>query len=143
MHPFTLLTKTYLKCLLSESNKAFKKNTQKFQKGQIVRNQKVIKSNFSNLKHMYEFQKWTKLINIEKNVLLIIFSHWIYLNPMKLSHKVKNWFSIFLKYSNNFPFLEILDFLENFHRLNKKALVMSYFCHSKWTNMTNYNLCSK
>ena len=56
MHPFTLVTKIYLQCLLSESNKAFKKNAQKFQKSQIERNQKVIKSNFSNLKHMYEYQ---------------------------------------------------------------------------------------
>ena len=29
---------------------------------------------------------------------------------MKLLQKVKNWFSTFRKYSNNFPFLAILDF---------------------------------
>ena len=73
MHPFTLATRTYLQCLLSESKKAFKKNAQKFQKGQIVRNQMVIKSNFTNLNHIYEFQKITKWIKIENKLLWNIF----------------------------------------------------------------------
>ena len=56
MRPYTLVTKTYLQCLLSDSNKAFKK-CQEIQKDQIVRHKKVIKSNKINLKHMFEYQK--------------------------------------------------------------------------------------
>ena len=45
MHPFTLVTKTYLQCLLYESNKAYKKcpetpERSKYEESMSIKNQK-------------------------------------------------------------------------------------------------------
>ena len=60
MHPFTLVTKTYLLCLLSESNKVFKKRPEIPEKSNCEKSKGNKKYFFSNLKQMYDFQNEQK-----------------------------------------------------------------------------------
>ena len=102
MHPFTLATRTYLQWLLSE-------------RPEIPERSNCEKSNGNKIK-FYQFKshlwvsKDNKIDQNWKQIIMEHFFHWIYLNPKKLSQKVKNWFTSYLKYSNNFPFSSILEF---------------------------------